>query len=252
LGADPAALARRQAFGGRWERLSQATADGAVPAIGDEATVRWALGKRLGDTLPYSDERGQTFQLRIVDVLPNSILQGSLIIAESSFNGRFPSAAGYRVFLLDAVPAEWARSLADRGFEAVPAWRRLAEFAAVENTYLAIFQALGGLGLVLGSVGLAIVVWRNVLERRGELALLQAVGFERRALRRLVVFEHWLLVALGIGTGLVAALVAVGPTAGLRLPVGPLVLLAVGGLAWSWLAAAAALRGPLVPALRNE
>ena len=36
-------------------------------------------------------------------------------------------------------------------------------------------SSTGGLGLLLGSVGLGVVVLRNVLERRGELALLLAV-----------------------------------------------------------------------------
>ena len=236
----------------QWESLSAPQPDGAVPAIGDEATVKWALGKKIGDTVEYTDERGRSFPVRIVGVVSHSILQGGLMIAERNFMEKFPSTAGYRVFLLDAVPEELARSLADKGFMAVPAARRLAEFAQVENTYLAIFQALGGLGLVLGSVGLALVVWRNVLERRGELALLQAVGFDRRALRRLVVSEHWLLVTLGVGVGLGAALVAVWPVGGVHVPVLTLAALTAGGLGWSWLAARAALRGPLLPALRNE
>ena len=37
-------------------------------------------------------------------------------------------------------------------------------------------QALGRLGLLLGAVGLAIVLLRGVWERRGELALLRALG----------------------------------------------------------------------------
>jgi ABC-type antimicrobial peptide transport system permease subunit len=36
--------------------------------------------------------------------------------------------------------------------------------------------------LLLGSAGLGVVVLRNVLERRGELGLLSAVGFRRREL----------------------------------------------------------------------
>jgi len=270
LGVRPEELAKRGAFAfvgqasslptekGRatkmvapqWELLDQP--GDAVPAIGDEATVRWALGKKLGDTLPYTDERGRTFQLRIVGVLANSILQGSLVISEKNFTERFPSASGYRVFLINAMPEGLARTLEDKGFEAVPAWRRLAEFSAVENTYLGIFQALGGLGLLLGSVGLAIVVLRNVLERRSELALLQAVGFERRALQWLVLSEHWLLVLLGVASGLIAALVAVWPAHGGGVPVVTLMALAAGGLVWCWLAARTALRGPLLKALRNE
>ena len=252
LGVAPAELAKREAFGGNWELLNQAAADGAVPAIGDEATVVWALGKKVGDTLAYPDGHGQTFQIRIVGLIPNSILQGSLVIGEKRFLEHFPGSGGYRVFLIDAMPDGFARTLANQGFTVVLTWRRLAEFLEVENTYLAIFQALGGLGLLLGSVGLAIVVLRNTLERRGELALLQAVGFRRDALRWLVVTEHWLVVALAMAVGLLAALVAVWPAHGGRLPVLTLIALAVGGLGWCWLAAWATLRGPLLPALRNE
>ncbi len=250
LGMKPEELANRGAFGGKWDLLNQS--GDAVPAIGDEATVKWALGKKLGDTLTHTDEHGRTFQLRIVGVLANSILQGSLVISERNFIEKFPSASGYRVFLMDAVPEGLARTLEDKGFEVVPAWRRLAEFSAVENTYLGIFQALGGLGLLLGSVGLAIVVLRNVMERRSELALLQAVGFERRALQWLVLSEHWLLVLLGVGLGMGAALVAVWPQRAHGVPVVTLALLAAGGLSWCWLAARAALRGELLKALRNE
>jgi putative ABC transport system permease protein len=266
LAVRPEELQQGRAFGGEWGLLDQPQADGAVPAIGDEATVRWGLGKKVGDTLAYVDERGNTFQLRIVAIMRNSVLQGSLIISESNFIGRFPSVAGHRVLLVDAPPENSAavadklsRALRDRGLEVVPAWRRLADFQEVENTYIAIFQALGGLGLLLGSLGLGIVVLRNVLERRSELALLQAVGFRRVELQYLVLSEHWLLILLGLVIGVAAALLAVLPALlspdakppwAIIVPV--LILLASGGALWTWLATLAALRGELLPALRNE
>jgi len=262
LGVATEEFERRGSFGGDWSLLNKPSADGAVPVIGDEQTVTWALGRKLGDTLPATDERGQAFPLRIVAVLPGSILQGGLVMAEKNFVGKFPSAVGYRLFLVDApiaraaaVAEELSRGLRNRGLEVVPAWRRLAEFQAVENTYLGIFQALGGLGLLLGTAGLGIVVLRSVLERRGELALMQAVGFERRTLRRLVLGEHWLLIALGLFIGTGAAVVAVLPE-GAALPGGLLTAtlagLVAGGFGFCWLAAWMALRGSLLPALRNE
>ena len=213
------------------------------------------------------DERGNTFQLRIVAVIRNSILQGSLIISESNFIERFPSVSGItascwltrRRRTRLRVADQLSRALRDRGLEVVPAWRRLVDFQEVENTYIAIFQALGGLGLLLGSFGLGIVVLRNVLERRSELALLQAVGFRRGELERLVLSEHWLLIVLGLAIGVAAALLAVLPALlspdtqppwSIIVPV--LALLASGGLLWTWLATLAALRGELLPALRNE
>ena len=88
---------------------------------------------------------------------------------------------------------------------------RLNGYNAVENTYLGIFQALGGLGLLLGSLGLALVVARNALERRAELALLGAVGFAPRRIVRLVATEHAVLLGLGLLAGVVAALLSVLP-----------------------------------------
>ena len=76
---------------------------------------------------------------------------------------------------------------------------RLAEFHRVENTYLSTFQTLGGLGLLLGTIGLAAVLLRNVLERRRELALLGAVGYGRGRLFAIVVAESTLLLACGPG-----------------------------------------------------
>ena len=109
------------------------------------------------------------------------------------------------------VRAQLEEDLADFGFAAVPTRDRLRAFDSVENTYLAAFQALGGLGLMLGTLGLGAVVLRNVFERRAELALLRVLGFTVQKLRRFVVTETFLLLGLGLGCGTLCALVAVWP-----------------------------------------
>ncbi len=240
--------------------------DDIVPAIGDQASIVWALGKRIGDTIPLTDERGRPFQLRLVAAVANSILQGNLVIAEEELVKRFPSAAGYRMFLIDAPPdrldevsSELTRALQDAGLELTPASERLAAFNAVQNTYLGTFQVLGGLGLLLGSLGLGVVVLRNVLERRGEYALLLAVGWERPTLRRLVMIEHGALLLAGLAVGVSAAFVAVLPAVLALGTVVPYQTLAwtlggvlVNGCVWTWLATLAALRGDVLNALRNN
>src|SRR5213078_3734843 len=202
----------------RPNRVASSPEGNEVPAIGDANSIQWALHKKVGDTLDYTDERGSVFKLRLVGAVANSILQGSLIIDEAQFVKRFPSESGYRMFLIDApsnsvsqVSATLSRALQDTGLELTPAVRRLNAFNAVQNTYLGTFQILGGLGLLLGSAGLGVVVLRNVLERRGELGLLTAVGFRRRSLQRLVLSEHAALLGLGLGIGIVTAAVAVLP-----------------------------------------
>jgi ABC-type antimicrobial peptide transport system permease subunit len=224
------------------------------------------MGKKVGDTLDYVDERGQAFKVRIVGAVANSILQGQLIIDEAEFVKRFPGESGYRMFLLDApsnavsqVSATLSRAMQDVGLELTPAPQRLAQFNAVQNTYLGTFQVLGGLGLLLGSVGLGIVVLRNVLERRGELALLVAVGFRKRQLQRLLFLENGALLTAGLALGVVAAAEAVLPallSPGAELPYATLSLtlaaVLVNGALWTWGATRLAVRGDLLKALRNE
>lgn len=258
-------LNRRQEKEG-WDVLRMDLEAGSVPAVGDYPTVFWALGKNIGDELEYSDERGRVFRVRIVGMLESSILQGSLVIAENEFMARFPSQSGYRAFLIDApdkradaVEQTLTSGLRDFGLVLTPTAERLAAFSAVENTYLSIFTALGGLGLILGSVGLGLVVLRNMLERRGELAMLRAVGFDRKTLQRMIFYEHWGLVFSGLLCGVVAALVAVVPalqSSPGQLPYGSLALTvaAIGALSglWVWIAGALTLRGALLDALRTE
>jgi hypothetical protein len=280
LGVRPDLLSERRAFtfaevtGGEpvenpWLLLNRQERDGSVPAIGDAASIQWALGKKVGDVIPYTDERGREFNLRLVGALANSVLQGSLIISEAQLLAHFPNESGYRMFLVDVEPyraeriktvaATLTRATQDYGLELIPAADRLAQFNAVQNTYLSTFQVLGGLGVLLGSAGLGVLVLRNVLERRGELALLSAVGFRGRALRWLVLSEHGGLLLMGLIIGAVAAAVAVLPTVlrpGVRIPFQSLgwtvaAVLASGGL-WTWVATRLALRGRLVDALRNE
>ncbi len=278
LGLNPGALTSRRSFtftsakavqkapgASGWEMLGQTEPDGAIPAIGDTNTVTWSLGKSLGGIVPYTDERGNSVKLRIVGILANSILQGSLLVSESNFTRLFPSESGYRAFLIDSkTPSSdlvktMNKGLEDVGLDLTPSADRLAAFSIVENTYLSIFAILGGLGLLLGSFGLGVIVLRNVLERRAELALLQAVGFRKISLLRLVFGEHSLLLVLGLAVGVVSALVAIYPmlrSPGVEAPylslTVTLMAVLVNGLLWTWAATAASLRGQLLNALRNE
>jgi putative ABC transport system permease protein len=249
-----------------WTLLDSSSAADTIPAIVDQTVLTWGLHKSLGHTLTYVDEQGRQFDVQIVASLENSVFQGSILVSERPFLDRYPSSTGTNVFLADAPAAAseelggaLRRALRDYGLELEPAARRLAEFNKVQNTYLSIFLMLGGLGLILGSFGMGLVVARNTLERRGELALLRAVGFGKALVRRLLLSEHLYLLGYGVASGLIAALVAVLPVIpqrGADLPVGFLAILtaavAVNGLVWTTLSVAAATRGDLLPALRNE
>jgi ABC-type antimicrobial peptide transport system permease subunit len=238
-----------------------------IPVVVDAATAIYGLHlSGVCDGLDMTDGHGQRVRFVVVGLLKNSLFQGDLLIGDAAFRRHFPQVNGFRSFLIDA-PADKAdnvataleRDLGDWGLDVEPSTERLAGLLAVQNTYLSTFQSLGGLGLLLGTFGLAVIQLRNVLERRGELALLRATGYPRYRLAELVVLENGVLLVGGMLIGTVAATATLVPhwlAGGAHVPWAWLILtlaavVIVGLLASIW-AVRAVLAAPLVPTLRGE
>jgi ABC-type lipoprotein release transport system permease subunit len=250
-----------------WLLLNRETQDGAIPIIADANSMTYVLHLKLGEDFLLQTGDGTSIRLRLVGALSDSLFQSELVMSEKNFLKLFPETEGFRFFLIDTGPATGTAAvsgiledrLSDFGFDAVSTQERLAEFHRVENTYLSTFQMLGGLGLALGTLGLAAILLRNVIERRKELALLRAVGFNARHFAGMVLAENAFLLLSGLVIGTVCALLAIAPVfleRGGQLPLASLGLLLVAvilsGLIASVAATAAVLRSPLLPALRAE
>jgi ABC-type antimicrobial peptide transport system permease subunit len=245
-------------IGARPEYLKLApTNDGTISAAADANSLTYVLHKKVGDLIEVGGAK-----LKIVEALHDSVFQSELIISDLDFQRSFPEEQGYRVFLIDAPPDAEPKietALSDYGIDVTTTAARVAAYHRVENTYLSTFQMLGGLGLVLGTVGLATVLLRNVLERRRELGLLRAVGYTERHLTKMILAENLMLLAAGLSIGTVCALIAVAPTSIQRGGTPPwvsiaLLLAGVGltGIAASWMAVRGAMRQPFLQALRSE
>ena len=235
----------------------------AIPVFGDANSVTWILHLALGDELEVIDSSGQHRRLLIAGLLSRSIFQSELLAAEDRFLDLYSDHSGYQALLVetddDSAGGPLEEAFADEGLDAVMSADRLAGFLVVENTYLSTFQTIGGLGLLLGTLGLAVVMVRSVIERRGELALLGALGFSQAAVARLVLLENSFLLVFGVGTGATAALLAIAPHLAsgaadppwlpLTLTLGAIVGL---GLAAGAVAANVALRAPLLASLRRD
>jgi hypothetical protein len=239
-----------------WLELAPQT-DGTISAAVDVNTLQYVLHKKIGDVVEVGDAR-----LKITQALHDTVFQSEIVISDADFQRAYPEEQGFRVFLIDAPPdadAPLEKALADYGLDVTSTAERIASFHRVENTYLNTFQALGALGLILGTAGLAAVLLRNILERRRELALLRATGFDIAHLSRMILAENIFLLSAGLLTGIVCACIAVLPTVlqrGGSLPWITILFLAAGvatvGIVTSWLAVRAAVRSPILNALRSE
>jgi len=258
------ALNLAEVDGTPWNLLEQPLEDGVIPAIGDYNSTMWILHLGLGDELELMNELGETVRLRLVATLKTSVFQSELLVSEANFLEHFPGRSGYGYFLIDA-PAdsegETTRVLESElgpfGFDITTTREKLASYKEVEHTYLATFQMLGGLGLLLGTVGLGVVLLRSVLERRGELATLRAFGFRRSRLAWMILAENAFLLTGGILVGSLSALASVAPRlATIDVPwlsiVATLGVVLLVGMFSSLAAVRGALRIPLLPALKAE
>ena len=252
-----------------WEVLEQTSPEGGTAStVLDQTSAEYSLNppKAQGEEFDVTDAHDRKLKLKVSGLLNDSIFQGDLLLGEEALRRYDPDVVGYRYFLIEAPPDKVTEMqqalqcvLGDYGFRTETTAERLRTLASVENTYLATFQSLGGLGLLLGTIGLAVVQWRNVLERRGELALLRAAGFRIRTLGFLVATENLVLLVAGLLIGIVAALVAVLPqllTRAGSVPWAPLGAIFSTVLVTGLIVSLAAMRGvvrtPILAALRED
>ncbi len=247
-----------------WLTLNKTLADDVIPAIADQTVIQWGLMKKVGDTLLYKTEEGKDLKLKLVGGLANSVFQGNVIIAEEPFNRAFPSVSGSNVFLIDvpdttSVAEDLQTGMRNYGPEISLTTDRLLSFYTVENTYLNIFLMLGALGLLIGTLGLGILIFRITFEQIPEYALLLSLGFSKPIIQRMVMREKLFLMIVSVVIGMIPAVLSGLPTLmsslytslWMWLPAIS-ILVILSGAVFSFVAIRMAFKRNLVQALRNE
>jgi putative ABC transport system permease protein len=230
LGIDPVDFIQKKSFSfsnvvaaGRinnpWDLLNFPSENNTIYGIADQTVLEWGLKLKTGDTLVVKAENGHPLNIIIAAGLQTSVFQGNLLIGKKNFIKYFPSVAGSSVFLVDgntALTELYKEVLKDRltnyGISIEKTTDRLASFYSVTNTYLSIFSLLGALGMIIGVAGLGFVLLRNYSLRKSSFALMLAVGFPLRKIRKMILSEQILILFAGITTGIIPALLATLPS----------------------------------------
>jgi putative ABC transport system permease protein len=74
------------------------------------------------------------------------------------------------------------------------------------NSIFMLFQIFLGLGLVVGIAGLGIITIRSVVERRREIGVMRAIGFEKRKILASFVTEILFVTTLAVAIGVVVGI----------------------------------------------
>ncbi len=138
-----------------------------VPVVLDANTATYSLHlDGVGARFTIRDAADQPVTLQVVGLLKNSVLQGNVLMSEANFLVIFPDTGGYRFFLMEArspenvskieskesidvatrqgsTPLDFLEDeLGNEGLHVLDAHEQLAQFMAVQNTYLSTFQSL--------------------------------------------------------------------------------------------------------------
>lgn len=249
------------------QRVAAGTRTDPIPVILDQNTAAWSLKQGASIDAPIEiDMDSQKLFFETVGLLSNSVLQGKLLIAEANFERQFPQVSGYRFFMIrsgsspaDSVAEAFENGWSDQGLDVSYSAVQLEQLLGVQNTYISAFQSLGALGLLLGTFGLAAVQLRNIVERRRELALMQAVGYSRNRITLMLTIETTIILGLGLLLGILAAAIALvpfvletGPQIAVLTPLLSLMVVLVVGFVAAAFAAQRATKQNVLSGLRSE
>ena len=268
----PFASAESHETGSAWNLLAEREADGSqerpIPCILDMNTAMWSLhkGAAVGEVFAI-DFEDDTVHFQTVGLLENTLLQGAVIVSEMHLLDRFPEVEGYAYFLirvpdgrsLDEITQTLESGWGDEGLDVESTSEVMRQLLAVQNTYLSAFQLLGAIGVMFGTFGIVLVQLRSIWERRGELALLSAIGFRGKRLRQVLLLEALWLMAAGILIGALSAGAAAVPAVmsdnsvqQFAFPLALVTMVLIVGLVASLLATRSVEKLPVLQALRGK
>lgn len=116
------------------------------------------------------------------------------------------------VKLNDGVDAKTAAqdieaSLVTQGVQAESTKVLLDEAAQEQNTFIRMFQGFMGLGLFTGVAALGVIAFRSVTERRQQIGMLRAIGYQATSISLTFVLESGFIALMGILSGVVGGMI---------------------------------------------
>ena len=213
-----------------WRELEKTAEENnnKIPIVVDYNTLVWIYGGELGKTYTVQDESGNDVKLEVIGVLENSVFGGTFVMFVDNLESIYPTTAEFRYALFKIKPgvsatpeslaADLEQELNRYGMDAQSIRQLIHDNQEYEQSFMVLFQAFLGLGLIIGIVGLGIISARSVQERRYEIGVLRALGFKRRMILKAFLIEPSfmgiLAIIMGVAVGILSSYLAFGSWTG--------------------------------------
>jgi putative ABC transport system permease protein len=165
-------------------------------------------------TIQISDAvTGRTVEVTVIGVLSARIpatLMSGVYVSEAQYLELFGKAdyTLHYLRLADGVNTEEAATaieaaLVTRGVQAISIPGMIEDMMAMGRGFLRVFQAFMGMGLIVGIAALGVIALRSVVERRQQIGMLRAIGYQRATVAVSFMLESGFIALTGIAIGVV-------------------------------------------------
>jgi putative ABC transport system permease protein len=157
---------------------------------------------------------GRTRTVTVIGILDSKVFTlFGIFLSESTFSDVFsqPQTITYYVQLqpgtdAKAMAASMESGLIGYGIQAQSVREIVDEQMRAQNSFLRLFEGFMGLGLVVGIAAVGVIAFRSVVERRQQIGMLRAIGYQRGMVAASFMIESLMVTLLGVLSGTILGL----------------------------------------------
>jgi len=178
-----------------------AVEDGAIPAFSVEL---------------LDPQTGKTETFEVIGVISNKVsLLSGIFIAHEPFTALYGTGDLSSFYVQNGPATDDSGDLAEgieaalqtQGVQAVSIDEELEERQSGAENFFTLIQGFMALGLLVGIAALGVISFRSVVERRRQIGMLRAIGFEQGMVGAAFVLESLVVAAVGVVTGAALSLI---------------------------------------------
>lgn len=168
----------------------------------------------VGDTVMLTSVDGSTKNVTIIGIMDQTFVQG--VFMSASFAEDFSPDTMTNLFYFSISPPdgytvadvaeEMEREFIDYGMMTIVVRDIIEEAMRMSSSVMQLMEIFLGVGLIVGIAGLGIITIRNIAERRQEIGVMRAIGYQREMILNVFMIETAFVALLGILLGLVMGL----------------------------------------------